>query len=181
LVDTDPDHSTAQPPADLSAFCAQQWPRLVGTLSLLVSDASTAEDLAQEALVRLCRDWKKVRDMDRPGVWLHRVAVNLARSHGRRQSTRTRLSWRLRPRAEHVLGGDDPTSDLAVRGAVMTLPERERLALVLRYFADLPVRDTAVVMGCAEGTVKFLTHSAIDRLRASGLVESKEETDVRGA
>jgi DNA-directed RNA polymerase specialized sigma24 family protein len=49
---------------------------------------------------------------------------------------------------------------------------------VLRYFADLPVRDTAVVMGCAEGTVKALTFKAIAALRAQGLVDDEEYADV---
>jgi RNA polymerase sigma factor (sigma-70 family) len=67
---------------------------------------------------------------------------------------------------------------VAVRAAVAALPPRQRAAIVLRYFADLSVRVTAAVMGCAEGTVKALTSKAISALRARGLVDDEEHVDV---
>jgi RNA polymerase sigma factor (sigma-70 family) len=62
---------------------------------------------------------------------------------------------------------------------VARLPRRQRAALVLRYFADLPVADVADLMGCSQGTVKALTHQAIAALRArGGLVELEEAADA---
>jgi RNA polymerase sigma factor (sigma-70 family) len=163
-------------PPELASFCEEQWPRLVGTRSFLVGDAGAAEDLAQEALARACQHWAKVRHMDLPGVWLNRVAVNLARSHGRRESTRTRFARRA---AQPDNESADPTNVMLVRAAVRGLPDRERLALVLRYFADLSVKDAAAVMGCAEGTVKYLTHSAIQRMRLGSLLDPEGADDAR--
>jgi DNA-directed RNA polymerase specialized sigma24 family protein len=71
-------------PTDLTEFCEAEWPRLVGSLSLYTGDADLAEELAQEAVARVCRHWRRVRTMDAPAAWLHRVARNLAHSHFRR-------------------------------------------------------------------------------------------------
>lgn len=138
-------------------------------LGLYCGDRDTAEDLAQEALARLCRHWDQFgteRDAER---WLTRVAFNLAKS-----SIRTRLTrWRVVERHGRELTGDserlDPANAVAVRTAVARLPERERRVLILRYFADLPVAQTAELMRCPEGTVKTLTRQAIERLRKAGL------------
>lgn len=76
---------------ELTAMCEREHPRLVGMLGLYCGDAEVAEDLAQEALIRLCRDWRKVRKLDAPDRWLHRVAINLAHSHYRRKTTERRV------------------------------------------------------------------------------------------
>jgi RNA polymerase sigma factor (sigma-70 family) len=171
-------------PADLVGFCRAEWSRLVGALSLLTGDVDLAEELAQETIVRVCRDWRKVSQLDAPGAWAHRVAVNLANSHFRRRAAARRALQRV-----STIESDDPLRDvagvLAVREAVMLLPRRERTALVLRYYADLGVRAVAEVMRCPEGTVKTLTRRAIASLRGAGLLEGEgtgselEESDAR--
>jgi RNA polymerase sigma factor (sigma-70 family) len=113
--------------------------------------------------------------MDCPGVWLHRVAVNLARSHNRREVGRSRAMAAL---TESQSTPPDPTIEMALRDAVRSLPERERVAVILRFFADLSVRDTAAVMSASESTVKFLTHSAVKRLRATSLFNIEEVADA---
>jgi RNA polymerase sigma-70 factor (ECF subfamily) len=134
--------------ADLVAFCRREHPRLVGTIGLFVGDVELAEDLAQEALLRVCRDWDRVATLESPGGWAHRVAVNLARSAMRSRTTRRRIDARLARDAHASVGGGDATS-IAVRRAVRALPERQRVALVLRYYADLSVNDVAEAMGCS--------------------------------
>jgi RNA polymerase sigma factor (sigma-70 family) len=165
----------AQPPLELAVFCERQWPRLVATLAFLVRDARTAEDLAQETLTRACQHWKTVATMEYPGVWIHRVAVNLARTHNRREATRRQVTTAL-PERETV--PPDRTTEMVVRDAVRDLPERERVAVILRFFADLSVRDTAAAMRISEGTVKFLTHSAIKRLRTTTAFNIEEVADA---
>jgi RNA polymerase sigma factor (sigma-70 family) len=153
----------------LAEFCRVEWPRLVGSLGLYVGDRELAEDLAQEALIRVCANWLRVRDADSPSAWAHRAAFNLAKSHHRREAT-----WRrLRPRAVAPVEvvQSDGAAALAIRDAVAALPEPQRQALVLRYFADLSVRDAADVMGCPENTVKTHTRRALDSLRERGLLE----------
>jgi RNA polymerase sigma-70 factor (sigma-E family) len=159
-------------PDDVAAFCRREWPRLVGSLSLFTGDGDLAEDLAQETLARVCRDWRKVSNLDSPGAWAHRVALNLARSHYRHRSVARRHAGRIANAAE--THDPDTATVLAVRKAVASLPVRQRTALVLRYFADLSVAETAEAMRCPQGTVKTLTRDAILALRTMGLITDTE-------
>jgi RNA polymerase sigma factor (sigma-70 family) len=154
--------------ADVSAFCRQEWPRLVGSLSLFTGDGDLAQELAQETLARVCRDWRKVSNLDSPGAWAHRVALNLARSHYRHRAVARR--YRNRVGSPERIDAPDTATVIAVRQAVATLPLRQRTALVLRYFADFSVSETAEAMRCPEGTVKTLTRQAILTLRRTGLI-----------
>lgn len=96
-----------------------------------------------------------------------------------RRFRRLAAERRARARLGATQGGSvDPADAVAVRDAVAALPPRQRAAIVLRYFADLPVRDAAAVMGCAEGTIRALTFKAIAKLRAQGLVDDEEHADV---
>ena len=165
---------------DVSDFCRREWPRLVGSLSLFTGDGELAQELAQETLARACRDWRKVSNLDAPGVWAHRVALNLARSHFRRRAVARRHEERLAA----ALSTDEPDTAtvIVVRNAVARLPLRQRTALVLRYFADLSVAQTADIMRCPPGTVKTLTYEAIRALRETSLMgllvdaETEEES-----
>ena len=159
-------------PDEVGAFCRREWPRLVGSLSLFTGDGDLAEDLAQETLARVCRDWRKVSNLDSPGAWAHRVALNLARSHYRHRSVARRQSRRLG--ASNETNDPDTATAIAVRNAVTQLPVRQRTALVLRYFADLSVAETADAMRCPQGTVKTLTREAILALRRVGLITDAE-------
>jgi RNA polymerase sigma factor (sigma-70 family) len=153
---------------ELSTFCEEHWPKLVGALSLYTGDAHLAEELAQEAVAKLCRHWRRVRVMDAPDAWLHRVARNLAHSHFRRVSRGARATAGLQ---HDVVHADDEA--VALRAAVSSLPERERDAIVARFYLGYSVRETAEMLDCPEGTVKTLTHRAIGRLRESGYVDEE--------
>jgi RNA polymerase sigma factor (sigma-70 family) len=158
---------------DLAALCEREHPVLVGALGLYLGDRHEAEDVAQEALIRLCQKWP-LPGVDNPGAWVMRVAFNLATSNHRRRTTHGRVMNRLA--ARHPTPADDDRSDaIAVRRAVLNLPDRQRQAIVLRYFVDLSVRETAAQLGCPEGTVKTLVHQAIKSLRAAGLEVSDDE------
>lgn len=152
--------------AELAAFCAEEHRRLVGSLTLHCGDPHVAAELAQEALARVCADWKRVRTMAAPGAWLHRVAMNLASSHYRRRKAERSAVARFGGRQVED-GVPDAAGTVAVRRAVAALPLRQRTALVLRYYSDLSVQETAEAMGCAPGTVKALTSQAIGALRTT--------------
>lgn len=165
-----------------AVFCRREYPRLVGALTLYCGDRHLAEDLAQEALARACRSWSRVGAMAAPGAWVHRVAINLAKRHIRRQHIGLAALRRHAAGAVpvHVDLDTEVTDALAVRAAVGKLPRRQRTALVLRYYSDLPVAEVAMAMGCAQGTVKALTHKAIRALRTrGGLLEAWEVHDDR--
>ena len=158
-------------PRDLDTFCELEWPRLVGALSLYTGDRYLAEELAQDAIARACQHWRRVRTLDAPGAWLHRVAVNLAHSHFRRSRAADRA------RIRHGVADDrgHETEDaVAVRLAVAALPSEERSAIVLRFYLGYSVRETAAILRCPEGTVKTRTRRGIGRLRASGFVDDEE-------
>jgi RNA polymerase sigma-70 factor (sigma-E family) len=143
------------------AFCVAIRPRLVGALGLQCGHA-VGEELVQETFVRTWERWPEVRRADNPEAWAFRVGFNLANSWIRRRSA-ARRAHRYEPREQIDPG--DPSSSVAVRSAVAALPPRQRAVIVLRYFADLPVAEVAVIVGCAPGTVKSLTHNALALLR----------------
>ena len=159
--------------AILVAICRREYAPLVAMLSLYCGDPQEAEDLAQEALIRLSGRWGH-EQIDSPAAWLRRVAFNLSASRGRRITALRRATGRaalerdLPPEA-------DAAEALAVRTAVRALPARQRQALVLRYYADLSVAETAAEMGCPEGTVKTLTRQAISALRTNGLEVTEDD------
>jgi RNA polymerase sigma-70 factor (ECF subfamily) len=148
---------------DLDATCQHEYPRLVGMIGLYCGDVDVAEDLAQEALIRLCRDWHRVSRMDAPESWLHRVAINLAHSHYRRKT--------IERRALRALGARRPVPNSSDAGVetldiLRDLPHRQKAALLLHYYLDLPVREVAQMMQVPEGTAKTLIHRGIRALQA---------------
>lgn len=164
---------------DLTEFCRRMHPRLAGSLTLLTGDGQTGEDLSQETLARVWDRWDEVRHMASPEAWTHRVALNLARSRFRRWSARRHRERRYvqgQPRPGGELHVEDA---VAVREAVLRLPVRQRTAVVLRFFDDLPVSVTAEIMGSAQGTVKALTHQGIAALRSDPALNGSLWTTAR--
>jgi RNA polymerase sigma-70 factor (sigma-E family) len=167
-------------PAGVIGFCHRVRPRLVGMLSLLCGDGDTAEELAQETLARVWLRWSRVRELDEPlaTAWTYRVGVNLANSWLRRRIAERRARARLDARATDAHLDPDPADAVTIRRAVAALPRRQRTALVLRYYADLPVAEVAALMGCAPGTVKSLTSKALTALRRiEGMQVAEEVVD----
>lgn len=148
-----------------SAFCAVEYPRLVGSLTLYVGSQAVAEELAQEALLRAFRRWEYVHRLDAPSAWVWRVAMNLANSHFRRRGAERRARSRLRHEARAADESHDAAGAIAVRRAVACLPERQRAAVILRYFLDLPVQETARRMDASADAVRSLTKRAVAALR----------------
>lgn len=178
------------PPDDLAAFYADQYDRVRGSLTLFTGDRQLAEELAQEAFVKVCQHWERVRAMDAPGAWVHRVGINLAISRARRHRTEVRVVQRVGAEGRPVAEGPDAAgADGALMAALAALPDDERAVLVLRYYADLPVAAAATALRIAEGTVKTRTRRALARLRADGLAGpcdlddevADDDAEVRGA
>ena len=148
-------------------FCRRMRPRLVGALGLLCGDVHVAEELAQETLARVWSRWREVRELSEPAAsaWTYRVAVNLCNSWWRRRYAERRALARLAGMGRQIGGEPDAADAIAVRTAVGELPRRQRTAVVLRYYADLPIADVASLMGCATGSVKSLTSLGLRTLR----------------
>jgi RNA polymerase sigma factor (sigma-70 family) len=163
---------------ELVAFCRAEHLRLVGLLSLYCRDRYVAEELAQDTIVRVIGDWSRVRRLDSPSAWAHRVAINLANSHLRRRLAERRALRRLSHRSVTEQHDPDTPTAVAVRAAVAGLPRRERAVVVLRFFADFSVREVADLLGMPEGTVKTLTARALAGMRATGLTDLQEASDA---
>ena len=157
--------------AELAALCATEYARLVGSLRLFVGDAGVAQELGQDALLKLCEHWPKIRGHDRPVAWLYAVAFNGARSWRRRWSAERRAYARA-----VLLDSPPPDANdaVAVRAAIAELPLRQRQAVILRYFLDLTPAEAAAVMSCADGTVRALTSQGLAALRRSAHLNREE-------
>lgn len=126
---------------------AQHYPQLAGWCLALVGDPDVAHDIAAESFSRLMLKWRAVRD---PKAYLFVVAGNQVRDHWRRQERDRNLLRRL----SRVTPASSPASDPWLRDLVERLPERTRAAVLLHYFADLPVSAVAQALGKPEGTIK---------------------------
>lgn len=155
-------------PVEFERFCEREYVRLVRFLSVYCGELATAEDLAQETLARVFQHWERVRGLDRPELWARRVALNLANSWHRRRRNRPSAGW-------GSASGDDQTervdSDREFARLVASLSPRQRAVVVLRFYEDLSVADTAELMGVRAGTVRALSSQALDRLRATVTAE----------
>lgn len=154
-----------QAPQELRAFIERERPRVVGALDLYVGDLATAEELANEAFVRVCERWEEVRRMHSPGGWTHRVAMNLARSYWRRRYAERRAFARAAAREPRSHEDPDGTDAVVLREALAALRPRQRQAVILRYYLDVPAAEVAELMGTTPGAVRVLTHRALERLR----------------
>ena len=161
------------PPGDPAVFCADLHRRLLGSMVLFCGDRMLAEEITQEALARALERWRYVGAMASPEAWTYRVAFNLGRSWFRRLGSERRANERI-ARGEVVAPLPDAAAAVAVREAVLALPERQRGVIVARYFAGLSIEETAEAMHCAQGTVKSLTHKALQNLRRTGLGNGEE-------
>lgn len=149
---------------EVERFCAEAHAPLVAALAHQFGDRWLAEDLAQEALVRACDRWGKVRRLDSPVGWAFRVGVNLGRSRFRRRAAERRARARRGP--EPSVHHDADTADrLAVDEAMAELTHRQREAVVLRYFLGMTAGQAAATVGSTEGAVRVQTHRAIGRMR----------------
>ncbi|PUA83110.1 SigE family RNA polymerase sigma factor [Nocardioides currus] len=157
--------------AAFEAFVVRSSDRLLRTAFLLSGDHGHAEDMVQTALMRTARRWSTARR--EPDAYARRVVVNLAKDR-----------WRLRGRrlGEAPLEidvaipvDDDGVADREqLLAAARQLPAGQRAVLVLRYFDDLSVAETAAALGCSTGTVKSQTSRALDKLRAALTTEREK-------
>ena len=153
--------------AEQESLCAAQYRKLVGYLCTLVGDPGLAEELAQEAFVRLFARWFSVRH---PQAYLYLTATNLARRHWRRRRSEDAALLLSAPRPGDQIA---PAYDPALADALARLPRRQRPVVVLHYLADLPVADVGTLLHLAPGSVKRLLHDARARL-ATMLEDSRD-------
>ena len=132
-------------------FVAHRLDGLRRTAFLLCGDWHLADDLVSTALVKLLRHWRRVSAMEQPDAYVRQVLLR-AFIDERRRPWRREYPTEMMP--DRAAAGSDPTHRLDILAELATLPARRRAVLVLRYFCDLSVEETAVALACSEGTVK---------------------------
>ena len=155
----------ARPPSDedFADLVHAAWPSLYRTAYLLLGDAAEAEDLTQTALAKTYASWSRVREPAAARGYARTVLVNTATSWFRRRSWRNELPTETLPER---LAPDTANDDRPVlMAALARLAPRQRAVVVLRFYDDLSVAETARALGISPGTVKSQTSVALDRLR----------------
>jgi RNA polymerase sigma-70 factor (sigma-E family) len=131
---------------------------------LLTGDRDLAEDLVQDAFIRVLGRFHDLRNRDAFWWYLRRTIVNLSTSYFRRRGVER--AWLARQRPDEAA---PPPHDLAerdrLRTALMMLRPEQRAAIVLRFYEDLSEADTAEALGMPLGTVKSIVSRGLERLR----------------
>jgi RNA polymerase sigma-70 factor (ECF subfamily) len=152
------------------AAATERWPRdlvecyqetvadLTGYLMTLVGDLGVAQDLAQEAFVRVFARWRHV---EHPRAYVYMTAINLTKMHWRRSSREGRAYSVLTTTQVDSVDAHDPW----LRDLVERLPKRLRTPVLLHYYADLPVDQVAATLHLPLGTAKRRLHEARAILR----------------
>ena len=147
-------------------FAATRMPGVLRFAAVLSGDQATAEDLAQEVLIRAYARWDRIGCLDRPELYVRKMMLNEF------------LSWRRRSSRQIPAGGmasepasiaPDHAAEYNEREALLAelgkLPRRQRAVLVLRYYEDRGDSEIADLLGCSPGTVRSHASRALAALR----------------
>lgn len=133
----------------------ERYAPMVRLAYLLTGDAAAAEELVQDSFVSVHRSWDRARQ---PSAYLRAAVVNACRSWGRR---RTLERSHLRADVEAAVApADDGLWDV-----LQVLPHRQRAAIVLRFYDDLPDDEIATILGCRPATVRTAVHRGLAAMR----------------
>ncbi len=146
------------------------------TATLVLGDPADAEDATQDALVRAWQRWEQLEDEDRAGAWFGRILVNVCRDR-LRAPRHAPVRW-IPDRAVPDAAADTVERE-ALRGAFSGLNTDQLIAVVLRYYLDLPIEAIASRTGVSTGTVKSRLHHALRAMRAAcdAQERARERTD----
>lgn len=135
----------------------QEGRSLVRLARLFCDDRNAAEDLVQEAFIRLHRSAGSIRDLGRAPAFLRSIVINLARDHNRRGLMSLRHRGSADPPTPPAEPADDAVADeqaAAMLDALRSLPERQRACLVLHYYQELSIAEVADTLGISSNSVK---------------------------
>jgi RNA polymerase sigma-70 factor (sigma-E family) len=151
--------------SSLGELYARHAPEGIRLAFLLTGDRALAEDLVQEAFARLVGRLRHLRDLGAFSAYLRRTIVNLSTSHFRRR--RVERSYLERSAmAQESQTNPNEELDATMHEALLRLPERQRAAIVLRFYEDLSDVRTAEVLRCSPGTVRSLVSRGMTTLRS---------------
>ncbi|WP_327676931.1 SigE family RNA polymerase sigma factor [Kitasatospora sp. NBC_00458] len=162
--------------AEFEAFAHSRGHHLFRTALLLCGDWHLAEDLTQVTLAKLFAAWAKVRRAENHDAYARSVLVRSYLSHRRlrRSAEQPALRELPEPPARHAPAGD-PALRVTLLAALAELPPRDRAVLVLRYWEDRSVEETAAELGVSAGAVRSQALRALGRLRGVLGPQSSEQ------
>lgn len=150
---------------DFSEFVQRTWPHLDRIALALTGSRHDADDLLQNSYAKAYKAWPKMLRMERPEAYARRILINESTSSWRMRWRRVERSTDSPPETATTSQQDGYATRDAVWRDIQRLPARQRAVLVLRYYEDLDVRETAEVLGVSTGTVKSQSKAALDKLR----------------
>jgi RNA polymerase sigma-70 factor (sigma-E family) len=156
--------------ADFDAFYRAVYPGVVAVAHSMTGDRHLGEEIAQEAFIAAHRRWTRVQRLERPDLWVRRVAVNRCTSTWRRKLIERRVNGQVAAGTPtHTDGGGDARLEGdALWAAVRRLPDRQLAVVVLHYVDELSTAEIGELLGCTPSTVQ--THLTRARERLGQLV-----------
>lgn len=154
----------AEAPVSFDGFFQEQHPRLFAALCLTTGSRAEAEEIAQDAFVKVLERWDRVSRMDDPTGFLFRTAMNLFRKRYRRARLAERLPIPTRERDDAFAVVND--RDLLVR-AMRDLTPHQRAAVVLTAIFDYSSEDAGRILGISDSTVRVLARKARHTMRSN--------------
>lgn len=148
-------------PQVLAELLARYGREIQGVAYLILRNRADAEDVLMDTLIAALERGSTLRDESAVRPWLLKIATNQALSRQRRFRS---VKW-LQLAPDYAGPAVDSTEHVALLQGLATLPIRLRAAVVLHYYADLPVAGVAAVMGTSQNTVKSQLRTGLSRLR----------------
>ncbi len=161
-------------------FATARLPAMLAFATVLTGQRATAEDIAQEVLIRAHARWDEIGAMDRPELYVRKMVLNEFLSWRRR-------SLRLIP-AGDVTSTVASTADhaaeysehVAMLAQIARLPRRQRAVLVLRYYEDRTDEEIGQLLGCAPSSVRANVSRALAKLRVELRTDPAEPAELQG-
>jgi RNA polymerase sigma-70 factor (sigma-E family) len=172
----------AETEQDYVEFVTHHANSLCRTAYLLCGDWRRAEDATQEALIRMYRVWGRIQRKGVVAAYARKVVVSTTLDALRRKSSQEVVAGAEYFANEAV--GDAVhlvENRMVITEALAELPPRQRACVVLRYFDELSVEETAIALDCRPGTVKSQTMRALEKLRAHPSLAELSELIGTGA
>lgn len=159
---TDNAHNTD----DFEAYAAARQHHLFRTAYLLCGDRDRAQDLVQTTLVALLRSWKKARLAENPDAYAKKALVRAFLSEQRVLRRNASAHAFLHTERLSTTPADPTELRVVVLASLRELPPKPRAMIILRYWEDLSVEETAALLGCSEGNVKSQCSRSLAKLRS---------------
>ena len=154
---------------EFASFARERQQGLYRTAYLLCGNPDRAQDLVQSTLVALLRSWARARDAENLDAYARKTLVHAFLSERRKLRREAEIHTLASAGQGHRTTVPGPAAGAELRilvlEALRSLPPKPRAMLVLRYWEDLSVEQTAVILGCSEGNVKSQCSRSLGKLR----------------